>query len=117
ADDRIDQLLARRTGAGVHGFLHHVGSTVIDALELGRVERGLVVVIGPNVMDLASPRNNELIDIGSRTADMRVRRAEVAFLVPAQTADATAFATDVAGRKANVHQGADDPIVIVAPDD
>ena len=61
ADDRIDQLLARRTGAGVHGFLHHVGPTVIDALELGRVERGLVVVIGPNVMDLASPRNNEVL--------------------------------------------------------
>ena len=105
ADDGIDQLLARGPGAGIHGFFHHVGAAVVDPLELGGVERGLVVVVGPDVMHLAATRDDQLVDIGCRTADMGVRGAEVTFLMSAQTADAAAFTPDVAGRKADVHQG------------
>jgi hypothetical protein len=99
ADDGIDQFLARGPGAGVHRLLHHVRAAVVDALELGGVERGLVVVVGPDVMHLATARDDKLVDVGCRAADMRVRGAEVAFLVAAQTADTAAFAADVAGGK------------------
>lgn len=67
--------------------------------ELGGVERGLVVVVGPDVVHLAAARDDELVDVGCRAADMGVGGAEIAFLVSAETADATAFATDVAGCK------------------
>ena len=58
ADDGIDHLFARRPGAGVHGFLHHVGPAVVDALELGGVQRGLEVVVGPDVVHLAAARDD-----------------------------------------------------------
>jgi hypothetical protein len=117
ADDGIDQFLAGRPGARVHRLLHHVGAAVVFALEDAGVERGLVVVVGPDVMDLALARDQQLVDIGRGTADMRIRGTHVAFLVAAETADATTLAADVAGRQRDVHQGADGAVVVVAPDD
>ena len=99
ADDRLDQFLARGARMGVHGVLHHVGAAVVVALELGRVERRLVVVVGPDVVHLAVAGDDQLVDIGRGPADMGVGRAEVAFLVAAETADAAAFAADIAGRQ------------------
>ena len=116
-DDRIDQLLPGRPGACVHCLLHHVRAAVVDALELGGVERGLVVVVGPDVVHLAAARYDQLVDVGCRAADMGVGGAEIAFLVSAETADATAFATDVAGCKTYVHQCPDDAVVVIPPND
>ena len=48
---------------------------------------------------------------------MGVGGAVVALLMPTQTADPAAFTADVAGRKPDVHQGADGAVVVVAPDD
>ena len=65
----------------------------------------------------ATARDQELVEVGRGAADMTVAGPEVAFLVPTETADATAFATDVAGGESDVHQGADGAVVVVAPDD
>src|SRR5258706_1113548 len=59
---------------GVHRVFHDVGSLLVDALEFHRIQRRLVVIAAPNVMDRALALNEELVDIGSRPADMGVRR-------------------------------------------
>ncbi len=73
--DGVDHLLAGRARAGVHRFLHHVGAAVVDALELGGVQRRLVVVVRPDVVDLAVAADQEVVDVGRRAPDMGVGRA------------------------------------------
>ena len=117
ADDGIDQFFARRSGAGIHRLLHHIGAAIVFPLEDAGIERRLVVVVGPDVMHLALARDQQLIDVGRRAAHMGIRRPHIAFLVTAETAHAAAFAADIAGGERNVHQRADGAIVVVAPDD
>ena len=75
------------------------------------------MVIGPDVVNLAFARDDQLINVGRGPSDMAVRRAHVAFLMAAQTADATAFAPDVAGGEGDVHQRTNGAVVVIAPDD
>ena len=102
---------------GGHGVLHHVGALLVGLLELQGVERGLVVIAAPDVMHAAFAFDQQLVDIGGRTADMGIRWPRIAFLVPAHAHAAAAGAADVAGRQRHVHQRAIGAVVVVAPDE
>ncbi len=101
----------------VHGVLHDVGALLVDLLELVGVERGLVVIAGPDVMHAALALDQQLVDIGGRPADMGVGGARVAFLVSAHAHAAAARPTDVAGGKRDVHERGIGAVVVVAPDE
>ena len=81
-----------------------------------RVQRRLVVVAAPDVVDPALAFDQELVDVGRGPADVRVRRPDVAFLVPTEAHAAAAWPADVAGGERQVHDGRIGPVVVVAPD-
>ena len=108
--------VAVAVGDARHGVLHHVGALLVDALELEGVQRRLVVVAGPDVVDAALALDQQLVDIGRRPADMGVGRPDIAFLVAAHAHAAAARPADIAGRQRDVHQRAVGAVVVVAPD-
>ena len=116
ADDGIDHRRAVAVGHRVHGVLHHVGALLVDLLELEGVERGLVVIAAPDVVDAALALDQQLVDIGGRPADMGVGRPRIAFLVAAHAHAAAAGTADIAGRERDVHERAVGAVVVVAPD-
>ena len=74
-DDRIHHFFTGRASSRVHGLLHHVGAPIVFALEGACVERGLVVVVGPDVVHLAATGDHQLVEIRRRAPDMGVGRA------------------------------------------
>lgn len=70
--DGLDHRRTVAPGDRRHRVLHQIGASLVGVLELQGVQRGLVVVASPNVMHAAVPLDQELVDIGSRTSDMRV---------------------------------------------
>ena len=114
--DRLDhgRPIAGRDRA--HRVLHQVGALLVDALELERVERGLVVVAGPDVVDAALALDQQLVDVGRGPADEAVGRARIALLVAAHAHAAAAGPADIAGGERHVHQGPVGAVVVVAPD-
>ena len=115
--DRLDHGVAVAVGRRHHGVLHHVGALLVVLLELEGVERRLVVVACPDVMHAALAFHQELVDVGGRTADMRVGRTRIAFLMSAHPDAAAARPADIAGGERDVHQRTVGAIVVVAPDE
>ena len=74
AENRVDHRLAVAIGNRRHRVLHDVGSLLVVLLELVGVQRGLVVVARPDVMDAAFAFQQQLVDIRRGPADMGVRR-------------------------------------------
>ena len=99
-----------------HRVLHDVGALLVGLLELEGVERRLVVVAGPDVVDAALAVDQQLVDIGGRPADMGVGRPRIALLMAAHADAAAAGPADIAGRQRDVHQRAVGAVVVVAPD-
>ena len=116
ADDGFDQRLAVTVGDGVHRVLHPVGTLLVDALELHRVQRRLVVVAGPDVVDCALAVDEELVDVRRGPADMTVAGPHVTLLVAAETHHAASGPPDISGRQREVHQRSVGAVVVVAPD-
>ncbi len=101
----------------VHGILHDVGALLVDLLELVGVERGLVVIARPDVVDASATLDQQLVDIGRGPADVRVGRTRVAFLVAAHAHAAATRTADVAGGEGDVHERGVGAVVVVAPDE
>ncbi len=101
---------------GVHRILHDVGALLVDHVELVGVQRGLVVIAGPDVMNAALALDQQLVDIGGGPADMGIGGTHIAFLVAAHAHAAAAIATDIAGGERDVHERGIGAIVVVAPD-
>ena len=72
----FDHRLAVAVGHRRHGVLHQVGALLVGLLELEGVERGLVVVAGPDVVHAALALDQKLVDIGRRPSDMGIRGRE-----------------------------------------
>ena len=81
------------------------------------VQRRLVVVARPDVVDAAAAFDEELVDIGRRSPDVGIGWTRIALLVSAEPNDAAAGASDIAGREREVHDGAVGAVVVVPPDD
>ena len=115
-EDRIDHGFLVAVGDRGHRVLHEVGPLLVGLFELVGVQRGLVVITGPDVMDAALSVDQQLVDIG-RWPRAGIVGAHVAFLVAAEADNAAAHLADVAGRERDVHEGAVGPVVVVAPDE
>ena len=116
-DDRRDQRRSIAGRYGVHRVFDDVGAPLVDLLELVGVERGLVVIAGPDVVHTALAVDQQLVDIGGGLADMGIGRPRVAFLMSAHAHATPAGPADVAGRKGDVHQRRVGAVVVVAPDE
>ena len=115
-DDGLHHRRPIAIGHGVHRVLHDVGALLVDHVELVGVQRGLVVIARPDVVDAALSLDQELVDIGRRPSDMGIGRTHIALLVAAHAHAAAAFAADIAGRQRNIHQRGVGAVVVVAPD-
>ena len=102
-------------GHGIHGGLHQIGAPLVDALELGRVQRRLEVIAAPDVMNAAFAADQQLIDIGRRLA-AGIVGSDIAFLMAAHAHAAAAWPADIAGRQRDVHQRLVGAVIVVAPD-
>ena len=109
------RLVARRHR--VHRILHDVGALLVDLLELVGVERGLVVIARPDVVDASPALDQQLVDVGSRLADMRITGTGVALLMAAHAHAAATRTADVARRERHVHERSVGTVVVVAPDE
>ena len=89
--DGLHHRVAIAIGDGQHGVLHHVGALLVGLLELEGVERGLVVVAAPDVMDAAFAADQHLIDVEGRPRSGIVR-PHIAFLMAAHAHAAAARA-------------------------
>ena len=99
-----------------HRVLHQVRALLIRLLELVGVERRLVVVAVPDVVDAAPSLDEKFVDIGRRPRTGIVR-AHIAFLVAAEPDDAAAHLADIAGGERDVHISAVGAVVVVAPNE
>ena len=116
-DDRRNQRRSIAGRYGVHRVFDDVGALLVDLLELVGVERGLVVIAGPDVVHTAPAVDQKLVDIGGGLADMGIGRTRVAFLMSAHAHATAAGPADVAGGQRDVHQGRVGAVVVVAPDE
>ena len=112
----IDEGLAISVRNSRHRILHHIGSLLVGSLEVQRVERGLIVVAGPDVVDAALSFDEKLVDIRGRLAYVCVGRARIPFLMPAHPDAATARTSDISRGECNVHESAVRSVVVVTPD-
>ena len=99
-----------------HGVLYEIGALLVSLLELEGVERRLVVIAAPDVMHAALAANKELVDISRGSADVRIRRSRITFLMAAHPNAAAARSADVAGGERYIHQSAIGAVVVVSPD-
>ena len=114
--DRLDHARPIAIGHRRHGVLHHVGALLVGLLELERVQRRLVMVAAPDVVDAALALDQQLVDVGGRPPDMGIGGPRITFLVAAHAHAAAARTPDVAGRERDVHERAVGAVVVVAPD-
>ncbi len=115
--DGVDHGLAVAPWHRVHGILHHVRAALVDLLELEGIQRCLVVITCPDVMDAAATFDQEFVDIGSRTPNVSIGRTRIALLMASEPNNAATRTADVAGRKRQVYDGAVGAVIVVAPDD
>ena len=103
SDDRVDHGLPVAVGDRGHRVLHQVGPLLVRLLELVGVERGLVVIAAPDMVNAALAADEKLVDIG-RGPRTGIVGTHIAFLVAAEANDAAAHLADVAGGERDVHQ-------------
>ena len=99
-----------------HCVLHQIGAFLVGLFELQRIERGLIVVATPDVVDAAFSANQELVDISRGTPHMSVGGPRIAFLMATHSHTASARPADVASRQRDIHQRSVGAVIIVSPD-
>ncbi len=80
------------------------------------VERRLVVVAAPDVVNSALATYQKLVYISGRPADMSIRWANITLLVTAETNYTATWSANIARGQRNVHHGAVGAIIVITPD-
>jgi hypothetical protein len=114
--DRFDRLREVAIGHRRHGVFHQIGASLVRFLELERIQRRLVMIAPPDVVDAAFALDQQLVHIGSGTPDKRIGGPRITFLMASHPHTSTARTPDVSGSGREVHERAVGPVIVVAPD-
>src|SRR5262249_8507693 len=113
--DGLHHLWPVAIGHRRHGILHQICAFLVGFLELECIQRRLVMITSPDVVDPAFALDEQLVHIGSRTPDKGIRRPRITLLMTPHPHTSATRTPDVSSSERDVHKSAVGAVIVVTP--